>query len=69
MTVVFVNPRSAKAKNRLANEMNNDNRMEIEQIDDERIFAVSLSGTYCCWIKHCDDPHFDYLHQHPDHAL
>ncbi len=68
MTVVFVNPRSSKAKNRLANAMNNDNRMWIEQVCDDRIFAVSMSGNYCCWIKHYDDPHFDYLHQHPDHV-
>ena len=42
--------------------MKNDPRMEIEQINDTHIFAVSVSGSYCCWIKHNNDPHFDYLH-------
>ena len=42
--------------------MQNDPRMEIEQITDTHVFAVSVSGAYCCWIKHNNDPHFDYLH-------
>ena len=63
--MIHVNPRSAKARNRLANSMGNDPRMEIEQINDTHIFAKSLSGDYCCWIQHYNDPHFDYLHSLP----
>lgn len=64
--MIHINPRSSKAKNRLANEMNNDPRMEIEQVNDTHIFAVSVSGSYSCWIKHQNDPHFDYLHSLPE---
>ncbi len=64
--MIYVNPRSSKAKNRLANEMNNDPRMEIEQINDTHVFAVSVSGSYSCWIQHSNDPHFDYLHTLPE---
>lgn len=64
--MIHITPRSSKAKNRLANEMNNDPRMEIEQINDTHIFAVSVSGNYSCWIKHQNDPHFDYLHSFPE---
>ena len=63
--MIRVTARSSKARNRLANLMHNDPRMEIEQINDTHIFAVSVSGNYACWIKHHNDPHFDYLHSLP----
>ncbi len=63
--MIYVHAKSSKAKNRLANAMCNDNRMEIEQLSNDAIFAVSISGDYSCWIKHYDDPHFDYLHNLP----
>lgn len=46
--------------------MQGDSRMEIEQINDTHVFAVSKSGDYSCWIMHKNDPHFDYLHQLPE---
>ena len=60
--MIFVTPKSSKAKNRLANAMCNDNRMQIEQIQPDALFAVSISGEYCCWIKLHNDPHFDISH-------
>lgn len=63
--MILVNAKSSKAKNRLANEMKNDPRMEIEQINDTHIFARSVLGNYSTWILHYNDPHFDYLHTLP----
>ena len=63
--MIYVAPKSSKAENRLANAMCNDNRMEVQQFKEDALFAVSISGDYCCWIKHYNDPHFDYLHTLP----
>ena len=63
--MIYVAPKSSKAKNRLANAMCNDNRMEVQHFKEDALFAVSISGDYCCWIKHYNDPHFDYLHTLP----
>ena len=63
--MIYVTPKSSKAKNRLANAMCNDIRMRVLRVKDDALFAVSVSGDYCCWIKHNNDPHFDYLHTLP----
>lgn len=59
---IFLIPKSRKAKNRLANSMNNDPVMFIEQETEEQVFAVSGSKEYCRWIRKSNDPDFDYMH-------
>jgi hypothetical protein len=51
-----VTPLSSKAKNRLANSMNNNPMVTIEQIKDEMVFFVAQNGVYCTWANLDDGP-------------
>jgi len=52
-------PLSAKAKNRLANLMDNDPSVRVEQRLADKVFVVSRNGKYCTWVNLRGDPHWD----------
>lgn len=43
-------PISSKAKNRLANAMRNNPVVDIEQVDNGKLFFVSACRGYCSWV-------------------
>jgi hypothetical protein len=59
MTVtVTLTPISAKAKNRLANQMAGDPVVVVEQRDGNDLFCVSSNRTWCSWINCLTDPNW-----------
>jgi hypothetical protein len=57
MTVTLT-PISAKAKNRLANQMAGDPVVVVEQRDGNDLFCVSSNGTWCAWVNCLTDPNW-----------
>lgn len=59
----FVNviPKSKKAKNRFANNMNSFHAVEVEQETDTQYFVVSLNRQYCFWMNKENDPHWSIV--------
>ncbi len=46
---VCVKPKSRKAKNRFANEMNNLHSCRVEHREDDKVFLASITGKYFFW--------------------
>ena len=61
MTHLFVTlePRSSKARNRLANSLGGNPLVLIEQIIEGKVFAVSPDRSWCSWISTTSDPHWN----------
>ena len=59
----FVNviPKSSKAKNRFANQMDNLHAMEVEQENATQMFVVSINRRYCFWLNKENDPHWEII--------
>lgn len=57
----FINviPKSSKAKNRFANQMDSLHAMEVEQETDTQLFVVSINRRYCFWMNKVNDPHWE----------
>jgi hypothetical protein len=51
MGIAFVIPVSKKAKNRIANLMDNNNQCIVEQIKKDKAFLVSMNSKYCFWVN------------------
>ncbi len=58
---VNVNPKSSKAKNRFANQMDSFHAMEVEQENDTQFFVVSINRRYCFWLNKENDPHWEIV--------
>lgn len=58
---VNVNPKSSKAKNRFANQMDSFHAMEVEQENDTQLFVVSINRRYCFWLNKENDPHWEIV--------
>lgn len=56
-----VRPLSSKAKNRLANVMDGNPSIQIEQRDGNKVFFVSANGKYCAWAHLASDPHWEII--------
>ena len=56
MKTTTVTPKSKKAKNRLANMMNNDAQCIIEQQKDGKVFLASMNNRYFFWVSLDNDP-------------
>lgn len=56
----FINviPKSSKAKNRFANQMDSFHAMEVEQENETQLFVVSINRRYCFWLNKENDPHW-----------
>ena len=48
---ICVQPKSRKAKNRFANELNGLNSCRIEAREKDQVFLASISGKYFFWMK------------------
>ena len=57
----FVNviPKSSKAKNRFANQMDKLHAMVVEQEQDGKLFLVSINRQYCFWIPKEGNEHWE----------
>jgi len=53
---IWVNPRSRKARNRYANEMDNDPILTVEIETDTQWFCVSSNRKYWLWVSKDNDP-------------
>lgn len=56
---VTVSPKSAKAKNRLANSMDGDPICEVEQRDGDRWFLAASNRKYFFWVDVRRDDHWE----------
>jgi len=59
--LINVNPKSSKAKNRFANQMDSLHAMEVEQENDKQLFVVSINRRYCFWLNKENDPHWEIV--------
>ncbi len=57
----FVNviPKSSKAKNRFANQMDRLHAMVVEQETDSQFFLVSINRQYCFWVPKEGNEHWE----------
>ena len=58
---INVHPKSSKAKNRFANQMDSLHAMEVEQENDTQFFVVSINRRYCFWLNKENDPHWTII--------
>ena len=58
---ICVKPKSSKAKNRFANQMDSLHAMEVEQETDTQLFVVSINRRYCFWLNKENDSHWEII--------
>ena len=58
---INIQPKSSKAKNRFANQMNSLHAMEVEQETDTQLFVVSINRRYCFWLNKENDLHWEVI--------
>jgi len=58
---ICVKPKSSKAKNRFANQMNNLHSCRVEQRRDGKLFLASITGQYFFWIPENGDEHWEII--------
>lgn len=56
--MISLTPISSKAKNRLANILNNNPLVIVEQVKGTRLFCVNADRSWCSWIDSINDPHW-----------
>jgi len=59
MTTAFVIPKSSKAQNRFANQMNRNSECIIEQMTDTHLFLRSLNGENFFWVGIHNDTNWE----------
>ena len=59
--LINVSPKSSKAKNRFANQMDSLHAMEVEQENDKQLFVVSINRRYCFWLNKENDAHWEII--------
>jgi len=58
---ICVKPKSNKAKNRFANEMDKLHSCRVEDRKDGRVFLASISGKYFFWMNEFSDDHWEVI--------
>jgi hypothetical protein len=58
---ICVQPRTRKAKNRFANEMNGLHSCRVEKRQDGRMFLASISGKYFFWMNEASDDNWEVI--------
>ena len=58
---ICVRPKTSKAKNRFANQMNNLHSCRVEQRKDGKMFLASISGKYFFWMNESSDDHWEVI--------
>ena len=56
-----VKPKSSKAKNRFANQMDLLHSCRVEKRDGNRVFLASITGKYFFWINESADDHWEVI--------
>ena len=59
--LINVQPKSSKARNRFANQMDKLHAMEVEQETDSQLFVVSINRRYCFWLNKENDPNWSII--------
>jgi len=59
--LINVQPKTSKAKNRFANQMDSLHAMEVEQENDTQLFVVSINRRYCFWLNKENDPNWEII--------
>lgn len=59
--ILFVKPKSRKAKNRFTNEMCSLHGCRVEKREGGKIFLASISGKYFFWMNESADDHWDLV--------
>jgi len=59
--IICVKPKTSKAKNRFANEMNKLHSCRIEKRKDGKMFLSSISGKYFFWMNETNDDHWEIV--------
>ena len=58
---VCVRPKTSKAKNRFANQMNKLHSCRIEKREEGQMFLASISGNYFFWMRESNDDHWEVI--------
>jgi hypothetical protein len=58
---ICVQPKSNKAKNRFANEMDKLHSCVVEQRTGGKVFLSSISGKYSFWMSESSDDNWDVI--------
>lgn len=58
---ICVQPRTRKAKNRFANEMNGLHSCRVERKQDGKMFLASISGKYFFWMNEASDDNWEVI--------
>lgn len=58
---VCVKPKSSKAKNRFANQMDKLHSCVVEQRKDGKLFLASINRCYFFWINEGGDDHWQVI--------
>jgi len=56
-----VRPKTSKAKNRFANQMDQLHSCRVEKRDGNRVFLASISGKYFFWMNESSDDHWEVI--------
>ena len=56
-----VRPKTSKATNRFANEMDLLHSCRVEKRDGNRVFLASISGKYFFWMNESSDDHWEVI--------
>ena len=57
-----VKPKTSKAKNRFANQMDNLHSCKVEQRENGKVFLASISGRYFFWMNEInEDTHWEII--------
>ena len=56
-----VRPKTSKAKNRFAKEMDLLHSCSVEKRDGNRVFLASISGKYFFWMNESSDDHWEVI--------
>ena len=59
--IICVKPKTSKAKNRFANEMNKLHSCRVQQRKDGKMFLASISGKYFFWMNESSDDHWEVV--------
>ena len=60
---ICVKPKSSKAKNRFANQMDLLHSCKVEKRENGMVFLASISGKYFFWMNESADDHWEVLCQ------
>ena len=56
-----VRPKTSKAKNRFANQMDLLHSCRVEKRDGSKVFLASISGKYFFWMNESSDDHWEVI--------